>query len=251
MLDSKSVVLSVSTINFGLENMGRYTLVVEGVKDLNGNIIEKSIKDITPEDSKVPEILNLSAVGPYNILIEFSEPIKNTTSKTVEIKLGSTVISSSPILSGFETNQINIGLSNAMVENSKYDVKVKGFTDFASRQIITKTYQLTYKKNIEPVVAKIEKVDPAYVILSFNKPVRGLTKDNFYYGDSSKKAIGIYSDFKMTKTVVPSQSLDLVWVKFYDSILKAGNTIGDTQRELSILAMVNGYDLFVRDVKDL
>lgn len=241
--DSKSVVLSASTINSGLENMGRYTMVVEGVKDLNGNVIEKSIKDITTEDAKVPEILNMTAVGPYNILIEFSEPIKNTTSKTVEVKLGSAVISSSPVLSGFETNKINVGLSTAMVENSKYDVNIKGFTDFASRQIAAKTYQITYKKNVEPIVAKSEKVDPAYVILSFNKPVRGLTKDNFYYGDTSKKAIGIYSDFKMTKAVVPSQSLNLIWVKFYDSTLKTGNTIGDTQMELSILSKANGYEI--------
>jgi hypothetical protein len=243
MEDNKTVVLSVSTINSALENMGRYSLVVEGVKDLNGNVIEKSIKDILAEDVKVPEILSISATGPYNFLMEFSEPIRNTASKTVEVKLGNTVISSSPILSGFETNKINVGLSTAMVENSKYDVNVKGFMDFAARQMTARTYQLTYKKNVNPIVAKVDKVDPAYVILSFNKPVRGLTKDNFYLGDASKKAIGIYSDFKMTKAVIPSQSLDLVWVKFYDSKSKTGNTIGETLIELSVLAKASGYEI--------
>lgn len=241
--DNKTVALSVSTINSGLLNLGRYTLVVDGVKDLNGNLIEKSIKDITAEDTKNPEILKVSAMGPYNIVLEFSEPIKNTVGNTVEIRSGSTIISLSPIISGFETNKINIGLSTAMTENSKYDIYVKGFTDFSARQIAARTYQLTYKKNVEPITAKVERVDPAYVVVSFNKPVRGLTKDNFYYDAAGKKAIGIYSDFKMTKFVVPSQTLDLVWVKFYDPASKFGNTIEDTLKELNITAKVNGYEI--------
>lgn len=243
MEDNKTAVMSVSTVNSGLENLGRYTLVVDGVKDLNGNLIEKSIKDITAEDTKNPEILEVTAMGPYNILLEFSEPIKNTTGNTVEIRSGSTIISSSPIISGFETNKINIGLSTAMAENSKYDIYVKGFTDFSAHQMAAKTYQLTYKKNVEPITAKVERVDPAYVVVSFNKPVRGLTKDNFYYETASKKAIGIYSDFKMTKAVVPSQTLDLVWVKFYDLDSKTGNTMEDALKELNIIAKSNGYEI--------
>lgn len=243
MEDNKTAVISVSTVNLGLENMGRYTLVVEGVKDLNGNLIDKNIKEITAEDAKSPEILNVSAEGPYNISLEFSEPIKNTSGKTVEIKSGNTVISSSPIISGYETSKINLGLSTAMVENGKYDINVKGFADFSGRQMTSNTYQLTYKKNLETITVRVEKVDPAYAVISFNKPVRGLTKDNFYYDSSSKKAIGIYSDFKMTKSVVPSQTLKLVWIKFYDSVSKTGNYIEDMQKKLNIAAKANGYEI--------
>lgn len=243
MQDDKTVVLSVTAVNSGLENRGRYILGVEGVKDLNGNVIEKNIKDIIPEDSKIPEVLNVTAVSPYNILMEFSEPIKNTTGNIVEIKSDNKVISTNPILSGFETNKINIGLSTAMVENSKYDVSVKGFADFGGSKIVAQTYQFKYNKNIEPISAKVEKADPTHVIISFNKPVRGLTKDNFYYSESSKKAIGIYCDFKMINPVVPSQTLDLVWVKFYDPQLKTGNTIGDIKSEVSILSKAGGYEI--------
>lgn len=242
MEDNRTVVISASAVNTGFENLGRYSLAVEGVMDLNGNVIEKSIKDIIPEDLKIPEVLNVSAVGPYNILVEFSEPIRNSTVIT-EIKSDNRILSSSPILSGFETNRINIGLSTAMVENAKYDITLKGYMDFAGRQITQSTYPLTYKKSVESIAAKVEKVDSSYVVISFNKPVRGLTKDNFYYIDASKKAIGVFSDYKMTKAVIPSQTLSRVWVKFYDSQLKMGNTISDTRNELSILAKAGGYEI--------
>lgn len=241
--DDRTVVLSVVGVNSSLENKGRYLLGIEGVKDLNGYEIEKIIKDIMPEDNKRPEVLNITASGPYNILIEFSEPIKNTTGKTVEIRLSNGMVSANPILSGFETNRISIGLPAAMVENGIYEVVIKGFADYAGNQADAKAYPVKYNKNIEPITAKVEKVDPAWVAISFNKPVRGLTKDSFYYGDSAKKAIGIFSDSKMIKTVAPSQTLDMVWVKFYDSQFKTGNTIGEVEKNLCIISKAAGYEM--------
>lgn len=241
--DYKTVVISVPALNSSLENNGRYIMVVERVKDLNGTVMETALKDVISEDSKKPEVLNVYSIGPYDIMVEFSEPIKNTEGKLVEIRKNGILITSSPILVGFETNKINIGLTAAMVEDGTYDIYIKGLMDFAGKQIDEKTYHLTYKKNTEPISVKLDKIDPAYIVVSFNKPVRGLTKDSFYYSNSSKKPIDIYSDFSMKKTVQATQSVNKVWIKFYDPVSGTGNTISDKQDKLFILGKANGYEI--------
>lgn len=233
--DEKSLTLSISPYDFSLDNKTEYTIIIEGVKDLNGKPIEKLVKNITVNDSTVPFVNNVSVTGPDSIQIEFSEPIKNIGQKLVEIKSGTSVINAVPVYSGFNTNRINVVLNTRMTENAVYEVTVKGFTDFAGFTNAIKTQQLAYKSDTAPITAEIKRIDPSYAVIAFNKQVKGLVKEDFYNTIAGRTPLGIYSSPEMITQIGPNDYVDQVWIKFYDRALNTGYPITDGEQKLFIL----------------
>jgi ribosomal protein S16 len=232
--DGKTVTLTApKTSNF--DNGGRYTVVVENVKDLGGKILPKVTKEITVSDMWLPAVMAANPAGFDTFTIEFSEPIKEIGTGTVEVKSRTESIGVIPIFTGFNTNMIKVILLYPLTESEQYDITVKGFKDFAGNEGQVKTVQMTYKADTSPIKASIEAIDQSYAVIKFNRPVTGLVKEQFYHTSPSNTALGIYNSPEMNGLVSSADELNRVWVKFYDASTLAGNAIADASQKISIL----------------
>jgi len=204
----------VITMKAKLENQKDYKLVVEKVKDTDGNEIAKTEKSFRAFDATLPVAESITVTGPKNFTIEFSEPIE--TAGTVEVKSGSYVLGvGAPSISG---KKATVELYSSLTDGTTYEVTVKDFKDYAGYKNIIKTFNLAYAKDGNAPVATVEKAEQTYVKVKFDKPVTGLDKDQFWHTFTAWTAKGIYKAEGMTTAdaIGVSDSVDTVWVKFAD-----------------------------------
>lgn len=237
--DNKTAAISLASAGTGLDNKGNYVLIIEGIKDLNGNEIQREVKDVVPTDTDSPKVKNISILGPSIIEIEFSEPVKSADKNAVTIKSGSSVVHSNPPLSGFDTSIIRVELNYALYENIKYEISVKGFKDFSGKESVLKVQPIASVKDNKPIKASIVYAKEAYVALRFNKEVRGITKEHFYNSIPGRLPIGIYKDSRMVNEVKSYDRVDTIWVKFYDISTKKGYPFYEEGDKLYILGTAN------------
>jgi len=222
--DKVTVVITMTT---KLDNQKDYKLVVEKVKDTDGNEIAKTEKSFRAFDATLPVAESITVTGPKNFTIEFSEPIE--TAGTVEVKSGSYVLGvGTPSISG---KKATVELYSSLTDGTTYEVTVKDFVDYAGYKNIIKTFNLAYAKDGNAPVATVEKAEQTYVKVKFDKPVTGLVKEQFWHSFTAWTAKGIYKAEGMTAAdaIVSSDSVDTVWVKFADNAddkpIREGTTV--------------------------
>lgn len=210
LLEGNTAVLTVD--GDGLSNQGAYTLTVEKVKPVNGTEIAKTTKDFTAFDRDLPEAKEVKVTGPRDLKITFNEPIK--TAGTIEIKQENTIVGNSTTVSG---KTVSVKAYSNFIEGKNYVVKVTGFKDYADYANVAATLEFTYAKDETPPVASIVKAEQDYVVIDFDKPVNGLKKEYFYHTFNAWQSLGIYSDMEMSKEIKTSDSVNRVYIKFYDA----------------------------------
>jgi hypothetical protein len=171
----------------GLDNQGKYTLTVEKVKNLSGKAIEKTSVDFTAFDAELPEVLSVDFTGPRSFVVKFSEPIKDKG--TVTVKTDKSTLSVNQNVTGLGTDEIAVNTYSTLSDGVEYTITVKDFADYAGYKNIILSEGFTYYKDTTPPVASIEKAEQEYVVVNFNKPVKGLTKDHFYHTFTAWTAI--------------------------------------------------------------
>lgn len=215
--DKVTVVITID--GNGLDNQSEYKLVVSGVKAADGTEIEKTEIKFKAFDATLPVAEKITVTGPNSFTITFSEPIKEGGS--VDVKSGTSVIGVDSKF-GVGGRDVTVKLYSSLVDGKTYEITVKGFKDYAGYQNVIKTFELAYAKDNSAPTATIEKVDQKYVVVKFNKPVRGLYKEQFYHTFSAWTAKGLYASeimddsHKDVKPVDPNQAYDKIWVKFAD-----------------------------------
>lgn len=242
--DYKTVVLSLASQGIYLEKDKDYTLVVDGIKDDNQRM-ERSINDFKAQDNESPKIMDIYISGPKNLTIEFSEPIKNTSTGVINIKNNNKAI---PYKSfeGYDTNKIEVILSYPMTRTAVYDISARGFKDFAGNVCDSKTVQLKYINDKKMIEAKLKYVDETCALIEFSKPVRGVSRYNFSNDVLEHYAIGVYRNKEMNNPVNTIDTVKRVWVKFYDREASIGYPFTDQSKKL-IITGKNSYS----EIKDI
>ena len=219
--DGKTVALAVTAANTGLDNQAAYTLEVKAaVKNVAGEAFTAETFAFSAFDATLPEVKSIKVTGPRSLELMFSEPIKGTTG-VVTVKEGTTTLAVNPTFTFNDSNVVSVQLYSNMVDGKTYDVSVKEFKDFADYNNVVTTIQLPYVKDTTPPVASVTKAEQSYVVVEFDKPVTGLSKDHFYHTFSAWTALGVYSDAAMTTAVNASTAYSKVYVQFYDATLVA------------------------------
>ncbi len=251
--DEKSLTLTIVSSGTSLNINDKYKLVVEGVKDYNSTLIEKTIMEFTPEDKEVPTVKSIYTTSSKNLTIEFSEPIKYTGSGVVEVKNNSKVIPINSVYSGYDTNLITITFNYPMTITAKYDVVIKNFQDYAGKVSTLKTDVYTFLKDDKQIEAKLKYVDETYAIIDFIKHVNGISRYNFTNNASGNYSLGVFSNKEMTTPVTTSDFVKRVWVKFYDRGTKTGYPFTEVEQRLIFTGNYNGVqikDMWSQTVKD-
>ncbi|MCX7883899.1 MAG: Ig-like domain-containing protein [Caloramator sp.] len=240
LLDDDKTVIVTPTFNFDKDSV--YSIAVDNIRDLKNKKLEKTVKDFTAIDASYPEVLDVKPCGTSSICITFSEPIRNVSGGIVEVRKGGSLVSSSSAYTGYDTNTIYVNLYSSMVDNSQYDVTVKGFKDFAFKEIPLKTLSFVYKNETSPITAKVKAVNQSMAVIDFNRPVVNITNLNFYHTNAAYTALGVFKDADMTLATDYSFN-SRVFVKFYDNATKKGYPITPSVTSLSILGKVNNLEI--------
>ncbi|KAB3529716.1 Ig-like domain-containing protein [Alkaliphilus serpentinus] len=234
--DGKTVVLTIKT---ELANQVEYTLTVDKVKNLAGEAIEKTETKFTAFDATLPEIQEVVVTGPRNLELRFSEPIK--TAGTVEVKQDKTTLGNKVTVDG--TNVVVVETFTNFVDGKDYTVKVTGFVDYATYKNINKTLEFNYVKDVTPPVATITKAEQTYVVVEFNKPVKGIEADMFYHTFTAWEALEVFKTAEFSGadavTVKATDYVTKVYVQFWES----GNTNSKPLPEGNITVGIKGSDI--------
>ncbi len=229
--DNKTVILTVKGTGNALENQKNYKLTIENLKDANGKAFPKYEQEFKAFDRSLPVVIDTVVTGPRTLEIVFNEPIK--TGGDVEVKFGNNVIGVNPAFTGYESNKITVELYTDLTSGTKYDVSIKNFEDYAGYKNEIAVRTIAYQKDETPPIAYVEKVDQKYVVVGFNKPVKGVTATHFYHTFSAWNAIGVYKDADMKETVAVSDAVNKVYVKFAEDA-KTGYPIPEGTTSLVI-----------------
>lgn len=251
--DKVTVVITVAAAN-GLDNQGDYKLVVSGVKSAAGVEIEKTEKTFKAFDATLPEAVKITVTGPRNFTITFSEPIKE--GGEVDVKSGTTVVGVDDDFGVGNGRDVTVELYNDLTDGKTYEITVKNFEDYAGYKNIIKTFELSYAKDNSAPTASVEKAEQKYVVVKFNKPVKGLIKEQFSHTFSAWTAIGIWKNEGMDEPVEAVDSVDKVYVEFArnmnkeDAIYEKERPIGEGTTTFVIRGKAEDEDGDVYEIKD-
>ena len=220
--DNQTVVVRAKD-DGNFENQVKYEITIKNVKDSDKVAIKETTIEVTPFDRYLPEVVDIRITGPRSLEVEFSEPIK--TPGSISLKTGSTTVgvNSQSIAKSIQdsySNVVKFELYSDLTDGKTYTITIKDFADFAGYKMVNYVGELEYVADKSEIVATVEKAEQTYVVIKFNKPVKGLKVDFFYHTFSAWKPLGIYSDENMTKAVTSSEAVDKIWVKFYDPTIE-------------------------------
>lgn len=250
--DKVTVVITVAAAD-GLENQGDYKVVISGVKSAAGVEIEKTEVSFKAFDATLPVAEKITVTGPRNFTITFSEPIKDEGE--IDVKSGNSVIGVNTDF-GYNGREVAVELYSSLADGKTYEVTVKGFIDFAGYKNIIKTFDLAYAKDNSAPTASVEKAEQKYVVVKFNKPVKGLIKEQFSHTFSAWTAIGIWKNEGMDESVGAGDSVDKVYVEFArnmnkeDAIYEKERPIGEGTTTFVIRGKATGEDDTSYEIKD-
>lgn len=194
-----------------LTNQKGYKVVVEKVKSIYGVEIAKVEETFKAFDAKLPEVEDVIVTGPRNFDIIFSEPIAKAG--TVDIKQDRTKLGNK--ISKIDDRRVSIDVYSNLQEGREYEVTVTGFEDYAGYKNIINTMKFAYAKDTVPPMADVVKAEQTYVVVEFDKPVKGLRKDQFYHTFNAWNAVGIYKDADYKEPVKETDSVSKVYALFY------------------------------------
>lgn len=209
--DLQTVVIKAAD-GVAFENQVVYAVTLKGIKDADAIAIKETTLDIKPFDATLPEVVDVKVTGPKNLEITFSEPIKDLGTRSITLKSGTTTVGVNNTFAGYDSNVIKVTLYSSLTDGKSYTLTAKGFEDYAGYKMINYSGEFAYVADKSDIIASIDKAEQTYVVVTFNKPVTGITKDFFYHTFSAWKPIEVYSDSAMTTAV--TGAVDKVWVKF-------------------------------------
>lgn len=232
--------LSSSSNPSVLEVRREYILTIKDIKDTTGQVLAKTEKNFIAEDEQYPEIESLEFVGPRNVKITFSEPIK--TVGTVKIYQGNSSFSAKkPEIDSAVANVVNLETYSSFKAGTNYTFEISEMKDFANYPNKIYVEEKTYEKEEGAPTANVVSADPAKVEVAFDRPVKGLTNKHFYHSFSSYVAKEIYKDAALKQKVSSNEYVSKVWVVF------ANGTSNDhpvtDKAEFNILGKVNALQI--------
>ncbi len=176
--DKSSVVITLGgQLNNGQQDA---KIVVEGVKDTEGRVIEKYEATFQVVDNTVPTVVGVKVVGPRDIEVEFSEPVvyKDTgVNKTEDFQVDD---------GSYFVVDVNLNVNKAKVTTGldmtegEHTIKLTGkhLSDYAGFKPVPVTITFTLVKDTTAPVASVLSVTPTEVKIGFNKPVVGFQDSN-------------------------------------------------------------------------
>ncbi|HOJ10281.1 MAG TPA: Ig-like domain-containing protein [Clostridiales bacterium] len=175
LLDSKKEVL-ITLDGYLAPNPKEYEVTVKNVKNVTGKqIAEVKVKG-NAFDKIVPEAVAVKFVGPNAVEIEFSEYIDTTVTGSVTINNGIYGINSAKV----EGKKVKVEIGTNL-PNGDYTFKVEGFKDYAGFLMPVKTFEVAYAADTSNPTVSVKEATQTYVIITFSKPVKGLTTADVYH----------------------------------------------------------------------
>ncbi len=215
--DNQTVTLTVASDGSLINQTQEYKITIKNVKDLDGNVIEKTVSEITPFDRELPKIEELVVTGPKSFNIIFSEPIKTNDPRSVVVKSENMHLSIRDA-NADNTSVVKVNLFTPLVDGKTYTVTIQGYEDFAGYGNIVEIVSLDYAENQTKPVATLEKATQQYVVIEFDRPVKGLEKSNFYHSFSAWQPVGIYGNAddmdSDTNEIDRNDTVSKVYVRF-------------------------------------
>jgi len=174
--DNSSVVITLGTALNNGQSAAKIT--VEGVQDTEGRTIAKFEGTFSAVDNTVPTVVGVKVVGPRDIEVEFSEPVKDFTEQDFTIDNGSYFVIDADVVSeGSSKVRVTAGLDLSEGEHT-LKLNAASGTDYAGFKPVPTTLTFTLVKDTTAPVASIKSVSPTEVKIEFNKPVVGVLDDN-------------------------------------------------------------------------
>lgn len=178
------------TMADALDNDTEYELTVEDLEDLDENVIEDTSIDFTVKDVELPKLLDIEFTGPQTAKLTFSEPINPDELDDASVTVDDGVYSATFDTDDVDGNEVEIDLGTELDEG-EHEFKVKGFKDYVPYVMISKTVDVEYVDIDEAPEITIKEATQTKVVLSFNRPVKGLEEDTFYHTYSSWSPLSI------------------------------------------------------------
>jgi len=172
--DNTSVIITLGTALNNGQSAAKIT--VEGVKDTEGRTIAKFEGTFSAVDNTVPTVVGVKVVGPRDLEVEFSEPMKNNfVNDDFSVDNGGYFVTSVAV-SG---SKVTLSVGMDMTEG-EHTLKVTGKagSDYADYKPVPTTLTFTLVKDTTAPVATVLSVSPSIVKIGFNKPVVGFQDPN-------------------------------------------------------------------------
>lgn len=214
----------ILTTEIPMKNFEEYKLHIKGARSTSKMEITSEIVSFKAEDKEYPEIEEVRVTGPKSLEIYFTEPINFSKSdnKRLELKLGSKKIHTSIAFDKSNERMVGIRLGSEMLQDREYELRTFGFMDFSGYPSKDREDVFTYQRDREAPVAEVLEATQEYVVVKFNKPVKGLRLDNFYHTQRSFQPYEAYAsveDLKLSRNVIrlsDSKSWNMLVLKFVD-----------------------------------
>lgn len=231
--------LSSSSNPSVLEVRKDYTLTIKDVKDTTGQVLSKTEKGFTADDTSFPEIMGIEFTGPRSVKITFSEPIK--TIGSVKVYQGNSNFSAKkPEVDPGLANVVKLETYSTFKSGATYRFEVAEMKDFANYPNKIFVEDKTYEKEESAPTATVVAADQGKVEVAFDRPVKGLTNKHFYHSFSSYLAKDIYKDSALKNKVSSNEYVSKVWVVFATSLSDRPLT---DQAEFNIIGKIDGIQI--------
>ena len=197
--DGKTAILPIKSPLKGMENGKEYKLTISKVKSLNGVTIDKTTKLFTAKDTENPQLVgDVKVTGPRELTLEFSEPVNGSKQYGFKVKKnGKTSLSIAKVTFDKDNERIvTLALASNMSENDEYTLVIDAIYDYAGYRNTYQEVSFGYVAEKDSPIMDIEKATQKYVVVKFDRPVKGLSKENFYHTYSSYKALAIFDSKK-------------------------------------------------------
>ncbi len=165
--DEKTVRL---TLDREAKTQETFELEVLNIKDSNGNTLSKTKRQGTFFDSQAPLVEGIKAVGPRELEVEFSEPLKAAPKVTLDNGQYSATVTHTP------GSRIATVRFTSDMSAKEHTVTIEGGYDFAGYKVSKVNKTFNYSNNTEEVTAQILGADQTEATIKFNKPVKINTK---------------------------------------------------------------------------
>lgn len=169
--DGKTVVL---TLEENADQQGTYELTVDGVKGL-----VKTVKEVKFFDNTTPTVAAVSAVGPKQVKVTFSEPLK--AKPNFSVNEGAIAVVGDNFAAGTKEVTLTLGAQPTASTNT---VTVDGGSDYAGYKVEKVTKNFSVVVDTTPPTVSVKKASATQVVLVFSEDVEnvlGNTNVEFYH----------------------------------------------------------------------
>lgn len=244
--DNQTVKITVDAAGNFVNQTQEYKLTVQNVKDLDGNKIAKTVQTFKAFDATLPTVEKLVVTGPKTFDIYFSEPVAAAVAGDVTIKSGSTILAVKTKAAS-NTNKVSVELYSELTAGKSYTVTIKDYADFAGYKNVVKEATLDYVKDASAPIATLVEATQQYVHIKFDKPVKGLHKENFYHTFTAWTAMNIYATKALMDasgaTVANTDTVSEVFVRFATTGAAGQYPLQPGNVNVNVLAKYNNVEV--------